>query len=165
MRFRPYKPGDAEKIVTWVDEYTTFMKWSAGKIEYPLTVEILNDHIKAYEKDDRAWVFTMTDESGLPVGTITMLMADFVNNSIHFGFVAIALDQRNNGLGKQLMTLALRFAFEILNVTEATLKVFDNNPSAKACYEAVGFHVSAHHEKTFSVGKEKWGYYDMTARK
>ena len=40
-----------------------------------------------------------------------------------------------------MIRLALKYAFEVLGMKRATLGVHEHNPSAKACYEAVGFTV------------------------
>ena len=46
---------------------------------------------------------------------------------------------RGKGYGKQMLGLALRFAFDILKVQKVTLGVLENNPGAYHCYQAAGF--------------------------
>ena len=56
-------------------------------------------------------------------------------------------------------------AFEILNVSRVTLKVFDNNPTAHSCYESLGFVDVKYWEKVFPYKDEMWGCYDMAIEK
>ena len=43
LRLRPYKPCDAESIVSWVSEKETFQRWGGELIgEFPITAEVLN---------------------------------------------------------------------------------------------------------------------------
>jgi RimJ/RimL family protein N-acetyltransferase len=48
-------------------------------------------------------------------------------------------DFQRKGYGKQMLGLALRFAFDILKVQKVTLGVLENNPGAYHCYKAAGF--------------------------
>ena len=46
---------------------------------------------------------------------------------------------RNQGYGKKMIQMAMKYAFEMLKAKKITLGVFDNNPSAYYCYKAAGF--------------------------
>ncbi|WP_304958521.1 GNAT family N-acetyltransferase, partial [uncultured Duncaniella sp.] len=56
------------------------------------------------------------------------------------GFVIIDDSKRGRGLGKALVSIATKFAFEKLGASKVSLGVFENNLAAIHCYEAVGFH-------------------------
>ena len=43
------------------------------------------------------------------------------------------------GRGKQMLKLALDYAFDVLGARKVTLGVLENNPSAYHCYKAAGF--------------------------
>ena len=48
LRLRPYRPGDAAAIVTWIRDEYAFRQWCADRFEhYPLTPEDLNAHYSA----------------------------------------------------------------------------------------------------------------------
>lgn len=165
IRLRPYKQNDAEYIINWFRDKMAFAQWCAGKFTYPLTKEQLDDYYHNYEKDEKAWIMTALNEEGIPVGNILMRLADYNKESIHFGFIIIDSKMRGQGYGKEMVALAVKYAFEILKVKKVTLGVFDNNPAAHNCYKSVGFVEEKYNENIFNYGEEKWGIYDMAIEK
>ncbi|MBQ7795727.1 MAG: GNAT family N-acetyltransferase [Lachnospiraceae bacterium] len=142
IRLRPYKPSDAWKVLEWWDgaDEETFVKWSCGKFEYPLTIEQLDGYFSQWcLKEKSGWLMTALDESGSPVGHFIMRLADFKAGSIRMGFIVVDPAARGKGYGKKMIAKALTYAFDVLGMRIVTLGVFENNPQAKACYEAVGF--------------------------
>ena len=51
--------------------------------------------------------------------------------------------------GKEMVRLAVKYEFEILNIKKVSLGVYANNESAHNCYEAVGFVDQKFHEEFF----------------
>lgn len=142
IRLRPYKPSDARKVLSWWEgaDEETFVKWSCGKFEYPLSIEQLDDYFSQWcLNEETGWLMTALDEDGVPVGHFIMRLADFKAESIRLGFIVVDPNARGKGHGKEMIRMALKYAFEVLGMKSATLGVFENNPQAKACYEAVGF--------------------------
>src|SRR5699024_7920861 len=43
LRLRPYKPMDAGRIVTWVEDRDTFSAWCANHMDWPLTEAVLQE--------------------------------------------------------------------------------------------------------------------------
>ena len=76
-------------------------------------------------------------------------------------WVSIALgeaEQRGHGFGSEALTLALRFAFDELNLRRVQLTVFSYNTRAIATYERLGFT----REGTFREALQRDGQpYDM----
>lgn len=165
IRLRPFKLSDTEYLLKWIGNEYAFAQWCANKFEYPLTQEQLLLYYQKYEKDLNAWIMTALNKDGMPVGHILMRMADYQKESIHFGFIIVDSNMRGKGYGKEMVSLAVRYAFEILMVKHVTLGVFDNNPAAHNCYKAVGFIDVKYHEEVFPYGKDKWGIYDMVISK
>ncbi|MDE6714787.1 MAG: EAL domain-containing protein, partial [Lachnospiraceae bacterium] len=58
--------------------------------------------------------------------------------------------------GKEMLSLALRYAFEILRVTKVSLNVFENNESAYFCYKALGFKEAEETSETCQIMGESW---------
>ena len=140
LRLRPYKPCDAKYVVSWITDEDMFLKWSAGRFgEYPLTEDGLNAHYSEAADNDKFWQMTAIDESGKPVGHFIMRFTDDAMESIRLGFVIVDGSIRGKGYGKEMITLALKYAQDFLRVKEATLGVFENNPAALYCYKAAGF--------------------------
>jgi RimJ/RimL family protein N-acetyltransferase len=165
VRLRPYKSSDARYIVNWIKGEEDFTKWCANLIKYPLTEESMKEIKDSYDNNEKAWLFIALDDDGTPVGFLAMKNADYESNSIHLGFVIIDPSKRNKGLGKQMLNKAVKYAFEILNMSTITLKVFDNNPGAHKCYQSIGFVDKKYYEKSFPYKNEMWGCYDMAIEK
>ena len=143
IRLRPYKKCDAKTIVTWCKDEISFRKWSSDRWDsFPLTEADMNkkyvDHNGDCIEEDNFFPMTAFDESGV-VGHLIMRFTDENKKILRFGFVIVDDSKRGMGYGKEMLKLALKFAFEILKAEKVTLGVFDNNMPAYFCYKSVGF--------------------------
>lgn len=143
IRLRPYKKCDAKTIVTWCKDEISFRKWSSDRWDsFPLTEADMNkkyvDNNGDCIEEDNFFPMTAFDESGV-VGHLIMRFTDENKKILRFGFVIVDDSKRGMGYGKEMLKLALKFAFEILKVEKVTLGVFDNNMPAYFCYKSVGF--------------------------
>ena len=165
IRLRPYKKSDSPIICSWLTDEKGFMKWCAGMYTYPMTPQQLDDRYDEFCKDDDAWFMTALDESGKVCGHLIFRKADCENNSIHMGFIIISPDMRGKGFGKQMLSQALRYAFDIFGAKTVTLGVFANNASALGCYKAAGFTETDTEKECFEFGGEKWDCINMKAER
>ena len=143
LRLRPYKPCDAKTIVTWCKDEVSFRKWCSDRWEnFPITAQDMNEKYIENNGDcslpDNFYPMTAFDETGI-VGHLILRFTDIEKTSIRFGFVIVDDSKRGLGYGKEMLTLALKFSFEILKAKKVTLGVFDNNMPAYHCYKAAGF--------------------------
>ena len=161
IRLRPYKISDAKYILNWVQDERKFVMWCANLFQYPLTEQQLIDYKEMYDEEESGWSLTALGEEGIPVGHLLMRKADYVNRSVHLGFIILDEKLRGQGLGKEMVSLAVKYAFEILGVKKVTLSVFDNNPVAHQCYKSVGFEDTMFYEEIFPYQDEKWGLHEM----
>lgn len=143
MRLRPYKPCDADKILSWVRDEDTFRKWSTDRYDhYPITAADMNHKYMACNGDcpepDNFYPMT-AEKDGQPVGHLIMRFTDEEKSVLRFGFVIVDDSKRGTGYGKQMLRMALKYAFEIMKARKVTIGVLENNPGAYRCYKAVGF--------------------------
>lgn len=139
LRLRPYKACDAKTIVSWIKDETAFRKWSADRFEqYPITEKDLNARYDEFAYADNFFEMTAFDETGI-VGHLIMRYTDEEKKVIRFGFVIVDDAKRGKGYGKQMLQLAIKYAFDLLRVEKITLGVFENNEPAYYCYLSVGF--------------------------
>ncbi|MBQ8325859.1 MAG: GNAT family N-acetyltransferase [Lachnospiraceae bacterium] len=143
LRLRPYKACDAKTIVSWCKDEISFRKWTSDRYEsFPITEDDMN--YKYLEcngdcsKEDNFYPMTAFDESGV-VGHLIMRFTDEEKTTLRFGFVIVDDSKRGMGYGKEMLKLALKYAFEILKVKKVTLGVFENNMPAYYCYKSAGF--------------------------
>ena len=157
LRLRPYKACDAKTIVSWIDDEVSFRKWSADRFDtWPMTAEDLNRHYDAMADSDSFFEMTAFDETGV-VGHLIMRFTDELKKTVRFGFIIVDHRKRGMGYGKRMLTLAIRYAFEILKAEKITLGVFENNEAAYRCYRAAGFRDTVTAEPEFyHVLNEDW---------
>lgn len=155
LRLRPYKACDAETIVSWIKDERTFRKWSADRYEhYPITADDMNAQYDANAFSDGFFEMTAFDETGV-VGHMIMRFTDTEQKTLRFGFVIVDDTIRGKGYGKQMLKLAIKYAFEILMVEKITIGVFENNEPAYHCYMSVGFRDTGRTE-SYPVMGEEW---------
>ena len=141
MKLRPYKPCDGEVILSWIQDEATFRKWSTDRYDhYPITAADMN---RKYLEDNGDCMepenfYPMTAvKDGAPVGHLILRFTG--QDVLRFGFVIVDDAKRGGGYGKEMLRLALKYAFEILKARKVTSGVLENNPGAYRCYRSVGF--------------------------
>ena len=163
LRLRPYKPMDAGRIVTWVEDRDTFSAWCANHMDWPLTEAVLQEFCGTFESQEDRWLMTALDEKGVPVGFLMMSQADYAGDSIHLGLIIVDSRRRGQGLGTALLRLVLSYARESLGMKRVTLRVFDRNAAARACYRKAGFREVSLDRGCFPHGAERWDCWNMEA--
>ena len=166
LRLRPYKACDAAAIVTWNEDEAAFRRWSADRFPtYPITAEDLNRHYDAMADSDSFYEFTAFDDTGV-VGHMIMRFTDKEKTVLRFGFVIVDPRKRGQGYGREMLELAVCYAFDCLKVEKLTLGVFENNVPAYRCYRAAGFReVPCGDAIWFHIGNEDWKCIEMELTK
>jgi len=156
MKLRKYTSTDAAAILSWTRDEKAFYQWSAGVLgTYPITEE---DFAFVENLD----AFTAYDDDGI-VGFFT-LRKPGEENILRIGFVIVDPDKRGKGYGKQMMKLAVDYAFG-RGADAVSLGVFENNLPAYYCYKAAGFEdVVLDETETYEVLGETWNCREMIRR-
>ena len=155
LRLRPYKKEDANTIISWNKDARAFYQWSAGVMgDYPITQE-------EFGFVDSLMAFTAIDEEKT-IGFFTFRNPGGRIDELRIGFIILDPEQRGCGKGKEMLTLALKYAFEIYGAKRVSLGVFENNEPAYYCYKAVGFEdIILDETETYYVLDEKWKCKEM----
>ena len=115
LRLRPYKPSDAAKIVAWVSDWDGFSAWCADLLDWPPDRSVPGKAAAwEFEREADRWLMTALDKLGTPTGFLMMTRADYQANSIHLGLIIVDPARRGQGFGQEMVSLALRYAQEIL---------------------------------------------------
>ena len=143
LKLRPYKPCDAETIVSWCKDEESFRRWTSDRYDsFPITAEDMNKKYIDNNGDcpdlDNFYPMTAFDESGI-VGSLILRFNNKERSIVRLGFIIVDDTKRGKGYGKKMVQMATQYAFEFLGAEKVTLGVFDNNPSAYHCYKAAGF--------------------------
>ena len=146
LKLRPYKPCDAETIVSWCKDEESFRRWTSDRYDlFPITAEDMNkkyiDNNGDCPDSDNFYPMTAFDESGI-VGSLILRFNNTERTVVRLGFIIVDDTKRGKGYGKKMVQMATKYAFEFLDAEKVTLGVFDNNPSAYHCYKAAGFNES-----------------------
>lgn len=163
LRLRPYKPCDAQTITKWLGDEYAFRQWSADRYEkYPITPEDMNLYYDRDKENERIWGMTMFDDTGI-VGHFTMRFPDDGSyEEVRLGFVIIDDKKRGKGYGKELVSLAIKYAFEFVKAEKISLGVFENNKAAFRCYRSCGFsEVKLEKTESYRCMGETWNCIEM----
>ena len=137
-------------------------QWCADRYEhYPVTPDDMNSYHKQYIDGHNSVALTMVDDEE-EIGYVTLRVPDDDLLEQRIGFVIVDDSKRGRGLGKTLVSMAVKYAFETLGATKVSLGVFENNPSAIHCYESAGFHrVSLSETESYECLGETWNCIEM----
>lgn len=158
IRLTAVAEQDMAVIAGWYRD-SRFLRLYDSLPAYPKTEKQIQKRIKESQEDDRAFIFAirLRHDDAL----IGLLELDGVSWTHGSSFVSIGIGaetHRGRGYGREAMRLALRFAFDELNLHRLSLTVFAYNEGAIALYEQLGFR----HEGTFREHIQRDGRrYDM----
>lgn len=118
LRLRPYKKQDAETIVSWIGDERMLRFWSGDRYDqFPISAKDMNHFYMECEKQGDFYEMTALDETGV-VGHFVLRS---VEEDPFLCFVIVDPKKRGIGYGKEMLNLALRYAFEILRVVKVSL--------------------------------------------
>lgn len=141
LKLRLYKNTDAQIIVKWLKNEYAFRQWSADRYKcYPITADDMNNYYSQYSDKD-LYKLTAVDESKTIIGHLTIRFIDDARKIARLGFVIVDDTKRGKGYGKNLVSSALKYAFEELKADKVTLGVFENNTPAVQCYLSCDFSI------------------------
>jgi RimJ/RimL family protein N-acetyltransferase len=170
LRLRPYKKCDAKHIVMWCKDEETFLKWGGNHFgSFPINEDVMNnkyfnDNGDCLEEDN-FYPMTAFDESGV-VGHFIMRYLNGDYDILRFGWVIIDDSKRGMGYGKKMLSLGLKYAFDMLKVSKVTIGVFENNVSAYWCYKNVGFNEAVMNQDEYDmINGEKWKIIELEITK
>lgn len=165
MRIRPYiESKDFDEITKWITEERAHALWCANLIHFPIEkdnfVKVMQEAAERF--GDSPYVATSDD--GELIGFFCYSV-NLANNEGMLKFVMNNPQYRGKGYGKEMLRLAVKYAFEITNAQAVQLNVFPENEIAKKCYEAVGFTERKTDLNAFAYKDESWGRCNMVIRR
>lgn len=162
MKLRPFDlQTDFDEIKNWITDERTHAMWCANLIKYPLEKDDLERSLR--ELSDRCGdtPYAATTDDGKAVGFFCYSVNSVTNEGM-LKFVMVTPELRGQGLGKEMVRLACKFAFEKTTANLIQLNVFSENIRAQKCYESVGFTVRNTDADAFCFKDESWARINMT---
>lgn len=162
IKIRPYKATDAATVIGWLNEERTFYKWSAGTMgEFPLTEQRMAEYTAEIGRDIGTWQLVAYDDIGT-IGYVELVLEE--GNSAQLRRGIVAFERRRSGLGKQMVKMAVKLAFDYANADKVYVNVFDVSEAAYLCYQSAGFwEIKQNTADTYSFGEEVWTIRRMEA--
>ncbi len=99
----------------------------------------MNNYYSQYSNDELIKLTAVENDE--IIGHLTIRFTDNERKIARFGFVIVDDTKRGKGYGKQLVSSAVKYAFDELNADKVTLGVFENNTPAIHCYLSCGFKI------------------------
>lgn len=161
VRIRPYiESKDYPYLKSWINDDRTHALWCADLIPYPLTKEGLRVVLERDAEDWTGSAYVATDDRGSAIGFFSYSL-NTENNMGFLKFVVVDAQKRGQGCGKNMLRLALQYAFHITGAETVQLNVFAENQIAKSCYKSLGFVEREITPDCFSYRDELWSRCNM----
>ena len=112
LTLRSYQPSDAAVITSWLKSEYLMRQWCADRYEhYPVIPEDMNTYHERNIDGQRSRALTMTDGDDI-VGYITLRAPASNPTEQRLGFVIVDDSKRGHGLGRALVSMAVKYAYE-----------------------------------------------------
>lgn len=129
---------DLGKIFEWKNNYelSRLIKTHA----WPVATYEMEEWFKKNQSDKKQVLFGVYDlKSEEIIGVVRLMYIDWISSVAEFGVFIGEEMSRGKGLGKEVVKLALDFAFRDINLHKVYLKVLESNTKAICLYETCGF--------------------------
>ncbi|MBR4628184.1 MAG: GNAT family N-acetyltransferase [Ruminococcus sp.] len=165
MRLRPYVTAlDFDIISSWITDRREHAMWCADRTRFPIEREEFRRLLDDIAVRCGDAPFVVTSAKGRPVGFFCYSVNTETNEGM-LKFVMVDPSHRGKGVGKAMLRLAVKYAFEFTGAERVSLCVLSVNTGAKRCYENVGFQYCGTDEGAFIFGDESWDRCRMTIKK
>ncbi len=155
MYLRYSNEKDADLFLKWLTDEKEFEILSGGTLgKMPHSGKELFNIFQSRKDTEKQ--FTV-EYNGVPVGQFTI--RDLGDKNYRLCYVIIDKNRRKEGLGLEMMRLAVNYCLNELKANKVSLVVFKSNAAAFNCYKKLGFKVVEGKESMFMLmGKQETCY-------
>lgn len=160
--------SDFDRLIRWIPDERFLIQWAGPLFRWPLD----KHQLEAYFDDTQGqkpkrYVFKVVNtDDGRVIGHVELGQVNHAESVGVLSRVLIGeLKDRGDGLGRQMIRLAVEYGFDVIGLNRIKLGVFDFNKAAISCYEKMGFQAIEIKEKTIQCGDEYWNVIVMELRK
>lgn len=152
------------QLISWIPNREFLLQWAGPSYTIELLEKQLKNDIDMMLKENSSNLMfsARLTESNEIVGHIQLLGIDRVNMSARIGRVLVGEENRNKGIGLQMINAILDIAFNILSLHRVDLGVFDFNTSAIACYKKAGFIIEGNFRDCRKINGQYWSLLNMS---
>ena len=150
----PVSLENAEKYVEWLNdlEVTYYLGTTSTILSLFKEKEFLENLCKQGDP-----IFGIVDaKTGELIGGCGLHQINQINRTAEFGIFIGDKNYWGKGFGEEATRLVLDFGFNILNLRNIFLNVFDYNKRGIKCYEKVGFKEAGRRRKSRLIGGKEF---------
>lgn len=159
VRLTAYTKADLPALARWYADSTFFHLYDSG-IFQPRSEQFFTDKLESFEKATDAFQFAVRlHDSEAMIGLLELDGIQWANQT---GWLSIGFGEQayqGKGYGYEATQLALKFAFNELNLYRVQLSVFSYNDRAIALYEKIGFQREGIYREYLNRGGERYDIY------
>jgi len=147
---RPLAGSDLRRCVKWFSDPRVIHFLGRSR---PVTLAEEERWFRDYERRTDEQIFAIEVEDA-HIGNLGLHKIDGTNRKAEIGIVIGEPDYWDRGFGTEAMRVALRYAFEVLQVHKVSLEVLEYNERAIRTYERLGFQrEGVHREDVYKDGR------------
>lgn len=143
LRLRPLEEKDIEKLRIWRND--------KNNSRYLTPIEEITRRkqqawFQRYLKNENEMIFAIDETDRLKMLTGSLAIYNFVNDQVEIGKFIIGENQAHGkGIGEKAFSMAVDFAFRILNKKKVICSVHQDNRKAYHIYSKIGFEKKGSH--------------------
>jgi RimJ/RimL family protein N-acetyltransferase len=146
----------------WINDFE--VNRTLGLSRRPMTLEAETAWYESLVKNESTVAFTIYRVPGLqPVGNCSLMHIDLGNETATFGIVIGEPEAWNQGVGTEVTSLMLGYAFDVLGLHNVSLEVYPHNPAAIRAYEKAGFREVGRRRQAKKFGRRRYDVVIMDA--
>lgn len=159
----PLRRDLAPLYTRWRNDFT--VQRTFGDRPRPLTEDNQMAWFEARNSDDAFWFTIYQLDPFRPVGTTDLFNIDYRYRIASFGLLIGEADARGVGLGTEVASLMVDYAFTALGLNNVMLTVSEYNLAGRRAYEKAGFHEFGRRRQADSIGGKLYDeiYMDILA--
>lgn len=165
IKLERFSYQEIPQLISWIPNKEFLLQWAGPAYTFELLEKQLQNEINMMlEQNSPNLMFSAKlIESNETVGHIQLLGIDRVNMSARIGRVLVGgKENRNKGIGLQMINAILDIAFNKLNLHRVDLGVFDFNVSGIACYKKAGFIIEGNFRECRKINGQYWSLLNMS---
>ena len=133
----PIQLDDAEIYTKWLNDLVLTVNLAV--VAQQITLEKERDFLGLLTKEGNYAVAIVANEGKALIGNCGLVNVDLINRIAELGIFIGDTEYWGQGYGEEAVNLLLDYGFNVLNLQNITLSVFDFNERAITCYEKCGF--------------------------
>lgn len=158
----PLNKEDVEKFTEWISDLEASLYLGSAE----QVVSLQNEEEMLQEMMQEGYNFAIVEKAlDELMGSCGLMNVNTIHGTAELGIFIGNKNHWGKGYGTEACNLLLDFGFNILNLNNIMLAVYDYNQRALACYEKLGFNEIGRRREAREIGGEKYDeiYMDILA--